>query len=235
MMSTFLFVLLLVALLLPCVAANNAAMWNITLFGDSLINLPSSNFNLLELIQTQLVFGQATVYNSGINGNRIANMLARVDDMLTSTSPSAVILFWDSDCSDVDESTMSSEQVAELRANYTQNLIATCERIFAYPTVTHLAIAGPEVLGEGPIGTPDRFKNKTQMLDDYREINKQVASSFANVPYIDVRQAFLDAIAEKDWKFYSLYTTVDGEHPNQRGTTIEADLFAQQINAWMRL
>lgn len=40
----------------------------------------------------------------------------------------------------------------------------------------------------------DRFtKDKTEMLNAYREINKEVAEQY-NCPYIDVRQAFLDAI-----------------------------------------
>jgi hypothetical protein len=40
----------------------------------------------------------------------------------------------------------------------------------------------------------DRFtKDKTDMLNAYREINKEVAEQY-NCPYIDMRQAFLDAI-----------------------------------------
>lgn len=40
----------------------------------------------------------------------------------------------------------------------------------------------------------DRFtKDKTEMLNAYREINKEVAEQY-NCPYIDMRQAFLDAI-----------------------------------------
>ena len=40
----------------------------------------------------------------------------------------------------------------------------------------------------------DRFtKDKTDMLNSYREMNKELAEEY-EVPYIDMRQAFLDAI-----------------------------------------
>lgn len=40
----------------------------------------------------------------------------------------------------------------------------------------------------------DRFaKDKAEMLNTYREMNKAVAESYG-CPYIDMRQAFLDAI-----------------------------------------
>ena len=40
----------------------------------------------------------------------------------------------------------------------------------------------------------DRFtKDKTDMLNSYREMNKDLAEEHA-IPYIDMRQAFLDAI-----------------------------------------
>ena len=49
-----------------------------------------------------------------------------------------------------------------------------------------LAIAGPELLGEGPIFLQKRFYNKIGMLNDYRVITKDVSQQY-NVPYIDLR------------------------------------------------
>jgi hypothetical protein len=46
-----------------------------------------------------------------------------------------------------------------------------------------MAVAGPELLGEGPVGLPSRFANKTQMLDDYRDMTRTAALSLG-VPYI---------------------------------------------------
>ena len=94
-----------------------------------------------------------------------------------------------------------------------------------------LAVAGPEILGEGPVGLPGRFFNKTSMLDDYRVLTRVVAEA-NSVPYIDMRAAFLNAIPFW-WLLPSGVVTVDGEHPNDTGTGIEAQLFAATINAWL--
>lgn len=51
-------------------------------------------------------------------------------------------------------------------------------------------------IGEGPMFMPksERFaKDKAEMLNTYREMNKAIAESYG-CPYIDMRQAFLDAI-----------------------------------------
>ena len=48
-----------------------------------------------------------------------------------------------------------------------------------------MAVAGPELLGEGPVGLPSRFANKTQMLDDYRDMTRSAALSLG-VPYSGV-------------------------------------------------
>lgn len=69
------------------------------------------------------------------------------------------------------------------------------------------------------------------MLEDYKLINKDVVSSF-NIPYIDVRQAFLDYIP-KFQLCYSLCVTFDGEHENERGTIIVAKLFATNLSKWL--
>lgn len=143
--------------------------------------------------------------------------------MISRYDPDGVILFWDSDVSNYDESTMTDEDVKELRYNYTLNLISVTQEILSSGSL--LAISGPEVLGEGI------NEIKSSMLNDYREINKQVAADY-KLPYIDMRQAFLDDCPD-DWSIYGHYDTEDGEHPNDRGTDIEADLFAKQSNEWL--
>ena len=153
----------------------------------------------------------------------IADILARTPDVLKNYTPDAVILFWDSDCSDVDESTMSEGQVTELRANYTANLVDVVTQILGSGSL--LAISGPEVLGEG------LREMKTPMLNDYRDMNKKVSADF-KLQHIDMRQAFLDDCPDK-WIQDGGFDTTDGEHPNDRGTTIEAGLFAKQVQEWL--
>ena len=68
------------------------------------------------------------------------------------------------------------------------------------------------------------------MLDDYCKIAKKVASDF-NVPYLDFRGSLKKAIP---WYrlWYAGYVTKDGEHTNERGTWILADIIAKQFLVW---
>jgi hypothetical protein len=176
-------------------AAAPATTLNVVLLGDSLINRPSEMFNLTQQLVNLTEPPPGTVLNfinSGDNGQEIKDIYARTAAVLAQYAPVwAVILFWDSDCSNIDESTLTPQQVAQLRANYSANLLAT-ERLILAAT-PRLAVAGPELLGEGPLGLPGRFANKTQMLDDYRVLTRAAADE-VGVPYIDMRKAFMDDI-----------------------------------------
>ena len=97
-----------------------------------------------------------------------------------------------------------------------------------------MALSGPIVLGEGHkffAPKEERFTNKEEPLNWYTLLNKEVAAS-VQVPYIDMRQAFLDYIPSYQL-CYSLCVTFDGEHENNRGTIIVAKHFAKTISIWL--
>ena len=97
-----------------------------------------------------------------------------------------------------------------------------------------MALGGPGVLGEGHkffAPKPGRFHNKEAALNWYTTLNKETAASL-DVPYIDIRQAFLDFIPSYQL-CYSLCVTYDGEHENNRGTIIVAKLFAKSLSTWL--
>ena len=231
-MNAMLFFALLIALVVDCDAVNRTVL----LLGDSLINRPYNEHNLSGIIASlvDLPPGDSIEYiNAGNNGNEIADILARTPQALATYTPWATILFWDSDCSNIDESTMTPAQVAQLRQNYTDNVMRVISLVVA--SKSKLAVAGPELLGEGPLFLPPRFANKTGMLDAYRVLTRNATEQFAHVPYIDMRFAFM-AVLPLGWNAagpYCCYVTIDGEHPNPTGTAIEAQLFAEQINAWL--
>lgn len=209
---------------------------NIIFLGDSLIFKPVTlhdMFDMLEKLLITRVFQtnySIQLINEGVGSDTIARIYKRLDDVLNKYSDiAAVILFWDTDCSDTDESQMTLDEVISLRETYYQTVLSTCTRILS--TGASLAIAGPEVLGEG-LGyfTPAYWHSKTQMLNDYRDINRNISSLLA-IPYLDIRESFLnDAV---NFPFFCLYDTADGEHPNNRGSLIEASAFAAQINSWI--
>lgn len=97
-----------------------------------------------------------------------------------------------------------------------------------------MALGGPGVLGEGHkffAPKQGRFLNKEAALNWYTTLNKETAASL-DVPYIDIRQAFLDFIPSYQL-CYSLCVTYDGEHENNRGTIIVAKLFAKSLSTWL--
>lgn len=53
------------------------------------------------------------------------------------------------DCSDVDERNMTYTQVGETRDKYASTVASVIEAVQA--SNTYIAVAGPEILGEGPI------------------------------------------------------------------------------------
>jgi len=138
----------------------------IVLLGDSLIYKPCTQHNLIGLLTAGLPNGSYTFSNQGRNGCTVSCILDYVTPVLQQYKPAGVILYWDSDVSNINESTMSNEAITELRANYSDDVFRLCREILS--TGALLALAGPGVLGEAAIGLPDRFFNKSTMLDAYR-------------------------------------------------------------------
>ena len=203
----------------------------VVLLGDSLISRPYNEFALSSRITARLPADAISIVNAGVSSQKIAAISARTPAVLAVNAPWAVLLFWDSDVSDVDEAALSAATVTELRANYSTALNCTLAAIVASGAL--VAVAGPGILGEGPLGLPTRWQNKATMLDAYRGLTRGAAEAAA-VPYFDMRAAFLQAIPRL-WPLSSGAVTVDGEHPNAAGTDIEARLFAAQIDAWLQL
>ena len=70
------------------------------------------------------------------------------------------------------------------------------------------------------------------MLRRYTEINKQIVANYPSVPYIDMRQAFLNAIP-RTYYGYTGCLTIDGEHENENGSIIVAKMFSDQLLSWL--
>lgn len=195
--------------------------YHVALLGDSLINHPYVRYDLPVLMSTFLPGLAVKWYNYGTDGDTIADMSDRVGAMLSVLLPTldAVILLWDSDVSDHSGAThadRTSLQVgtflcrflsrllllfllnprstpdSTLQAAFTANLNATLTTIFVRCPTCYVAVAGPGLLGEGPLFPPTDapplyYWSKGKMLDKYRSLTRRVCASLF-VPYIDVRQ-----------------------------------------------
>ena len=92
------------------------------------------------------------------------------------------------------------------------------------------------ILGEGNVkGLNPKFgvKNKQKMLDEYVELAKRVADE-RNVTYINVREAFIKALSKRHDKNSKGFITIDGEHPNERGTQIMVQLFCSALRTYFK-
>ena len=200
--------------------------------GDSLIHRSAEDHGMLDAVARELARRhpalQFEMVDAGVNGNMIADIQARLDDDVIALAPAAVVLYWDSDVSDVDESHMSTSEVAAQRVAYRGVLQDVVTRLVA--SGTHVIVSGPTLIGEAPRGT----NPKDGMLDEYRRINRAVARS-VSVPYIDTRRAFLEQLkgqlaAGQDRK----PLTEDGEHLNAAGAALAQQQFVAALDWWLR-
>lgn len=204
---------------------------SIVLLGDSLIDYSCQDNDLPDKIDKYLDYS-VEYSNCGIPSDTIQKIRDRLSPLLSNIwsmtmgqkknnnkySPVMVILFWDSDNSDVDESILTEAQVYALRSTYETNVRYVVENLL--DAGAYVTLAGPGVL-KRTLG----FEHKYQMLNAYRDINIAVCLSYG-IEYIDVRSALLRVIEK------GVDPTRDGEHLNDVGVTIVAKLFAEAIHLW---
>ena len=161
----------------------------VSLLGDSLIHKACESYQLIEKFQAIVSGYNVTFTDNGSNGSKIVPISQIYAENVLPTNPDVVILLWDSDVSNVDENVLPKDEVEKIRAEYVSTLKQLVEDI--NNSGAFLLIGGPTVLGEGTmLGAPQRFWNKKKMLDDYRQMNREVAESHG-VKYVDVREAFI--------------------------------------------
>ena len=124
----------------------NVTSFQVFLFGDSLINKPFMNLDLEGKMKTYLPQFSLDITNVASNGCKISNMRDRLEHIIEADpKPDAVLLYWDSDVSDVDESRMSSDEVNDLRSKYRSDLSYLLSELTS--NITYVALAGPGILG----------------------------------------------------------------------------------------
>jgi lysophospholipase L1-like esterase len=235
-----------VALALACAAAASACIpatsprqpdvkprsVRIVFVGDSLIHRSAEDLGMLEHIQEALARSRERpdieVVDAGINGNRIADIRARLDRDVIDLHPGAVVLYWDSDVSDVNETGMKPDEVRMLRTAYETDLRAVVSRLT--DSGTYVVMSGPTLIGE----QPHHRNKKDAQLDAYRAMNRRVASSL-KIDYVDTRRAFFAGRPSGTPADVARgLLTQDGEHLNTRGVRIVESLFIRALDRWLR-
>lgn len=107
------------------------------------------NIGLSEKIHSLVISHNESfnLINSGVNGNRIADLKDRVSIEISNnriTSNDFIFVLWDSDASDVDESELSAKELKILRQRFVDNLIDVLKILIM--TTPYVAVGGPIIL-----------------------------------------------------------------------------------------
>lgn len=224
------------------VTYNTNELWtntslNIILVGDSLIDNPCVNFDLLGKLHNSLTKANypdirfKCIASGGYTIHKINQMFLPI---ILKYNPHGVIMFGHSDASDYFEMIRSQDEVNELRSNYQSNLTYFITSIMNKSSAHIIGIGGPEILGEGAFGLPLQWWSKDKMMNDYRDMKRNIAQRY-KVNYIDIREAFLHAVKMHNPLMYCGYLTYDGEHENDRGTSLLAERFVNAIDSWIKV
>ncbi len=212
----------------PLSAAEGAA-WpveRIVFFGDSLVHRSEGDHGLLDLVRRGLEERERgrrfELFEAGRNGDKIADLKKRLNDDVLARRPSAVVLYWDSDVSDVDEGRLAPAQFATVRAAYESNLSDVLRALVG--ARTHVIMTGPTLIGEKKHGQ----NPKDAQLDAYEALNRRVAVSFG-VGYLDTRRAFFDHEAPA----IRGPLTEDGEHLSAAGVRLLAHEVLKALHHWL--
>jgi lysophospholipase L1-like esterase len=216
----------------PALTPAGALVTRIVFVGDSLVHRSASDHGLLDAVRDGLAArfpgNSLEVVDAGNNGDRIADILQRLDEDVLVLNPDAVVLYWDSDVSDVDESVMTPGEIREVRAAYERDVRTVLQRLVA--SGAHVIVSGPTLIGERRHPGND----KDRQLDHYRDLNRRLAAN-EGVQYVDTRHAFqaarpVGAPAGTDRGLL----TEDGEHLNAAGAKLAGGLFIGALESWLQ-
>jgi lysophospholipase L1-like esterase len=199
----------------------------IVFLGDSLVSRSEQDHRLLERVAERVHDARPglalDVVNAGVSGNCIADIRARLKDVLA-LSPSAVVLYWDSDAADVEGPADPPARVGLLRAAYERDLGLVLDGLHAI--TPRVVVSGPTLMGERPHGR----NAKDHVLDAYAEINGRLCLSH-HATWVDTRRAAFrwlrrnNSEARRD----AGLLTEDGEHLSAAGVSLVARRFARAL------
>lgn len=136
--------------------------------------------------------------------------------------PDAVILYWDSDVNPGPRDGSSAMANSSI-SRYLMDLNWVIEKLQANCKV--VILAGPTLTGELPRGQ----NPLDAQLDYYTNLNQQTAARY-NITFINTRDWYF-ANLPAGWNHFSGWLTVDGEHPNRRGSTMLRTVFRKALLA----
>lgn len=200
----------------------------VLLLGDSLINITLKSYDLITKIKSFTKFNYDLDYiNLSRNGNTIQDLRNRFEAILIhleqlpeeKRSNILLIMFWDSDITNLSAKSYNVSK-KDVQQKYTNNLV------FILNKCRDLGIK-VNVMGPGLLETDA----KQGFMEDICNLNKFICSKHG-ADYGNIRRTFLDAENGTSETSSKKKVTVDGEHLNEEGAIVAAQVFAAAIDRW---
>lgn len=188
----------------------------IVFFGDSITEQGAALTGYISLINRQIeaedLVKKYQTINSGKSGNRIYDLLFRVDKDVVAKSPHITVIFigindvW---CKIKNGTGLDIDRFENFYRALLAKILAANSKI---------VLCTPSVIGEQLIGT----NMQDEDLDNYCHVIRKLAAEY-NVELCDLRQAFTKAIAENNYENVAHgFLTTDGVHLNEEGNKLVA-------------
>lgn len=138
-----------------CVNGSNSHI-KIAFMGDSLVSQAYFDLNLVDQMMNELKnLNSNIIYNISFQcfasgGSAIANIKQNQLLSVVKYQPNGTILFWDTDVSGVDETTMTQDEVSSLRSTFQANVREVTQTILN-ETNSLMVLSGPGVLGDDQV------------------------------------------------------------------------------------
>jgi len=187
------------------------AMKRICFIGDSLIQYTDKDFqlvyHLIAALQTALPSFHFAPIETGVGGNKIADIKARYQRDCLDRRPDSIVLSWQTDADE------GNEDVAQ----YTSDLDEVLSAFSAAVPPGHVIVAGPTLYGELPRGQ-NRYDS---LFETYVDVNTRVAAEH-NVTYVSTRDVFFNILEATHWtRPYGALTQHDEMHHNANGAAVQ--------------
>jgi len=227
----------------------------ILLLGDSLLGLPSLQFQVEDMLQKELTKREPNfivkvpiLCSPGAN---VVSMLRTIQAKFANRikykkpMPNAVIIYWDSDIVDVEEPNDPG-----VKKQYIRNLVLLLKALQA--ELQYVAIGGP-TFSKHKGELPEEWK-RDETYEVYVMIHQEVSNRL-KIDHINTRRRFQDYIVSekdsgkipkelhkvKDWKKFREVEggilTFDGQHTHELGTQVLVGIFADYLqnreNLWI--
>ncbi len=196
----------------------------IVFFGDSITELGAKPKGYVSLIRNHFKASGSDVQivGAGVSGNRVPDLLARVNRDVLALKPTLVIIFIGiNDVWHFSFKNLSGTPKDEFRSGIIE-LVRRIRNAGAEAVLCTPSVIGEKLQGQNPLD---------EMLDSYAEIIRTIADK-EEVALCDLRTVFLKY--EKEYNTANAdkgLLTTDGVHLTEEGNRIVADTFIRMLEA----